>query len=209
MNFSTLFNSEISTWNGLQINKTLYKNYHEKYILSIFNIKKREFNYKTKQIPLRVLLKLQLNDLLQIKERYYRISNFKSNLVTGEMDFKLTNSFDDVINAFDASPTNFITDYPAQQLSTYVTNLGNFSYNKVDAGDGVGWVSVTSSLNNVLFDLDGNSSGTTRNVIIDLIQAVTLKEERIYIRQGTATGVATFDSDSVTFDDTALTFDNG
>lgn len=209
MNFSTVFNSEFSTWDGSQINKTLYKNYHEKYILSIFNIKKREFNYKTKQIPLRVLLKLKLNDLLQIKERFYRISNFKSNLVTGEMDFKLTNSFDDVINAFDASPTNFITDYPAQQLSTYVTNLGNFSYNKVDAGDGVGWVSVTNSLNNVLFDLDGNSSGRVRNIIIDLIQAVTLKEERIYIRQGGGLGIATFDSDSVTFDDTALTFDNG
>jgi hypothetical protein len=209
MNFSTLFDSEFSTWNGLQINKTLYKNYHEKYILSIFNIKKREFNYKTKQIPLRVLLKLQLNDLLQIKERFYRISNFKSNLVTGEMDFKLTNSFDDVINAFDASPTNFIVSHSAQQLSTYVTNLGNFSYNKVDVGDGVGWVSVTNTLNNVLFDLDGNSSGVVRNIIIDLIQAVTLKEERIYIRQGTATGVATFDSDSVTFDNTSLTFDNG
>ena len=209
MNFSTVFNSEFSTWDGSQINKTLYENYHEKYILSIFNIKKREFNYKTKQIPLRVLLKLKLNDLLQIKERFYRISNFKSNLVTGEMDFKLTNSFDDVINAFDASPTNFIASHSAQQLSTYVTNLGNFSYNKVDVGDGVGWVSVTNSLNNVLFNLDGNSSGKVRNIIIDLIQAVTLKEERIYIRQGTATGVATFDSDSVTFDDTALTFDNG
>jgi len=209
MNFSTVFNTEFSTWNGLQINKTLYKNYHEKYILSIFNIKKREFNYKTKEIPLRVLLKLQLNDLLQIKERYYRISNFKSNVVTGEVDFNLTNSFDDVVNAFDASPTNFTTDQTAQQLSTYVTNLGNFSYNKVDAGYGVAWVSVTSSLNNVLFDLDGNSSGVERNVIIDLIQAVTLKEERIYIRQGTGTGIATFDSDSVTFDSTTLTFDNG
>ena len=73
----------------------------------------------------------------------------------------------------------------------------------------MGWVSVTNSLNNVLFDLDGNSSGRVRNIIIDLIQAVTLKEERIYIRQGGGLGIATFDSDSVTFDDTALTFDNG
>ena len=74
MNYSTLFDAEFSTWNGTKINNTLYKNYHEKYLLSIFNIKKREFNFKTKEIPLRVLLKLKLNDILRIKDNYYRIN---------------------------------------------------------------------------------------------------------------------------------------
>jgi hypothetical protein len=207
MNFSTLFDSEFSSWDGRKINNTLYTNYHEKYLLSIFNIKKRSFNYKAKNIPLRVLLDLELNDILQIKENFYRIDNFTSNLVTGEVGFNLVNSFGDAVNTFDASPTNFSADNLAQQLSTYVTNLGNFSFNKVDTGDGVGWVTVTNTNNNVLFDLDHNSGGTVRTIIIDLIQAVTLQEIRIYINQGL--GIATFDSGTATFDSNLLTFDNG
>lgn len=207
MNFSTLFDSEFSTWDGRKINNTLYTNYHEKYLLSIFNIKKRSFNFKCKNFPLRVLLDLELNDILQIKENYYRIDNFTSNLVTGEVDLNLVNSFGDAVNTFDASPTDFFVDFEAQQVSTYVTNLGNFSYNKVDTGDGVDWVTVTNDTNNVFFDLEKNNTGLIRSIVVDLIQAFTLQEVRIYITQDG--GLVTFDSDVVTFDSDLITWDNG
>ena len=75
------------------INNTLFTNYHEEYLLAIFNIKKRSFRFNAKNFPLSVLLKLELNDVLQIKDNYYRIDNFTSNLITGDVDFNLVNSF--------------------------------------------------------------------------------------------------------------------
>jgi hypothetical protein len=207
MNFSTLFDSEFSTWDGRKIDNTLFTNYHEDYLLSIFNIKKRSFNYKCKNFPLRVLLDLELNDILQIKDNYFRIDNFTSNLVSGDVDFNLVNHFGNAVNAFDASPTDFFVDNLAQQISTYVTNLGNFSFNKVDTGDGVGWVTVTSNTNNVFFDLTLNATGTLRSIVIDLTQAVTLQEVRIFITQ--EGGLVTADSTVVTADNDIVTVDNG
>lgn len=205
-NFSTIFDSEFSTWDGAKINNTLYTNYHEDYILSIFNIKKRSFRY-TAHLPLGVLLKLELNDVLQIKDNYFRIDNFNSDLVTGKVELNLVNSFDNVINGFSADPTQFFIDGNAQQVSTYVTNLGNFSFNKVDNGSGVDWVTVTNDINNVFFDVDQNSTGVTRDIFIDLTSLTTLQEIRIYINQLGAT--ITSDSDSITSDSDEITSDNG
>ena len=182
-NFSTLFDSEFSTWSGQKINNTLYKNYHEDYILSIFNIKKRSFKYTAKNLPLLILLNLELNDVLKIKGDYYRINKFTSNLITKDVKFDLINSFDNTINGFSATPTVFYIDKAVQQVSAYVTNLGSFSYNKVDQGSGVAWVTVTSTTNNVFFTMTENTTGADRDIFIDLIQAVTLQEIRIYINQ--------------------------
>ncbi len=204
-NFSTIFDSEFSTWNGQRINNTLYTNYHEDYILSLFNIKRRSFKYNA-ILPLDVLLNLELNDVLQIKDNYFRIDYFKTNLVTGKVELNLINSFDNTIGGFSASPTEFFVSGASQQLSTYVTNLGNFSFNKVDTGDGIGWVAVTNDTNNVFFDLDQNVDGITRQMFIDLTSLATLQVIRIFIKQQGA-GV-TFDSTVVTFDSTLITWDN-
>jgi len=204
-NFSTIFDSEFSTWNGQRINNTLYTNYHEDYVLSIFNIKRRSFKYNA-ILPLSILLKLELNDVLQIKDNYFRIDNFKTNLVTGKVELNLINSFDNTIDGFSATPTDFFAEGESQQLSTYVTNLGNFSFNKVDTGDGIGWVAVTNDTNNVFFDLDQNTDGFLRSIVIDLTNLLTLQVIRINITQEGA--LVTFDSTDVTFDNTLITWDN-
>ena len=41
-NFALLFGAEFSPWNGALMSNTLYKNYHEDYILTIFNVKKKK-----------------------------------------------------------------------------------------------------------------------------------------------------------------------
>ena len=158
-------------------------------------------------MPLGILLKLELNDVLQIKDNYFRIDNFNSDLVTGEVELNLVNSFDNVINGFSADPTEFFISGNAQQVSTYVTNLGNFSFTKVDNGSGVDWVTVTNDINNVFFDVEENVSGVTRDIFIDLTSLTTLQEIRIYINQLGA--VITSDSNLITSDSDEITSDNG
>jgi hypothetical protein len=181
-NFSTIFDSEFSTWNGQKISNTLYTNYHQSYINSIFNVKRRNFKYKAK-LPLRIMLDLQLNDVLQIKDNYYRIDNYNSNLITGDVSLNLINSFDNTINGFSADAINFFVTSTAQQISTYVTNLGTFTSSKVDQGSGIDWITISNNTNNVFFDLLVNSTGSARDMFIDLTSNATSQTIRIYINQ--------------------------
>ena len=181
-NFSTIFDSEFSTWNGQKISNTLYTNYHQSYINSIFNVKRRNFKYNAK-LPLRIMLDLQLNDVLQIKDNYYRMDNFNSNLITGDVSLNLINSFDNTINGFSADATNFFVTNTAQQISTYVTNLGSFTSNKIDQGSGTAWITITNDTSNVFFDLLVNSTGSARDMFIDLTSSTTGQVIRIYINQ--------------------------
>ena len=167
-NFSTIFDAEFSTWNGNLINNTLYKNYHERYILSIFNIKKREFNYTAKNVPLRVLLSLRLNDIVKIKETYYRINNFTTNLINLEVKFNLINLFESIVGIQTAFPLNHFLNSEAQTVSSYVTNISISTPSKVDAGFGTSWVTVTKDGNNLLFDVDENDTGEERNLVVNL-----------------------------------------
>lgn len=94
--FSTVFGKELNEYTKEIIENTLYSNYHSEYITSIFNFKRRNFKFEAK-LPLYILLKLKLNDVLKIKEDYYRINSFTYNLMTGKTKFDLINSFDNTI----------------------------------------------------------------------------------------------------------------
>jgi hypothetical protein len=185
--FSTLFSEEFNTWDGALISNTLYTNYHIDYVLAIFNQKRRNFKYNVKNFPLRFLPDLGLNDLIQIKSDYYRIDNFNTNLLTGEVEFNLINSFDNTIAGFFPDRTQIFVDYLAQQESIYVVNLTNFSYVKVDLGFGVGWVTVSSSGSNIFFDFDANdienSTASTREMTVTITNDFTLQTFDVLLNQ--------------------------
>jgi hypothetical protein len=94
--FSTIFGAEFSEWNGEIITNSLYNLYYDDYINAIFNIKRRSFSF-TAFLPVDIMTKLKLNDVLKIKEDYYRIDNYNLNLLTGETRLNLINSFDNTI----------------------------------------------------------------------------------------------------------------
>lgn len=94
--FSTIFGSEFSEWNGEIITNSLYNLYYDDYINAIFNLKRRSFSF-TAFLPVDIMTKLKLNDVLKIKEDYYRIDNYNLNLLTGETRLNLINSFDNTI----------------------------------------------------------------------------------------------------------------
>tara|TARA_R110002111_G_scaffold219870_2_gene282039 strand:- start:12197 stop:14296 length:2100 start_codon:yes stop_codon:yes gene_type:complete len=89
--FSTTFGTEFNSFDNLLISNTIYSNYHKNYIELLFNIQKREFNFKAINVPTDIVLNLNLNDVIQIKEKYYRIDSFDTNTNDNNINFKLIN----------------------------------------------------------------------------------------------------------------------
>jgi hypothetical protein len=200
--FSTVFGKEFNEWDGSLIENTLYSNYWDDYINSIFNIKRRNFKFNCKNIPERILTKLQLNDVIRIKNNYYRINDYNFNLLTGETSFNLINSFDNNLSAFIVDQSVLFADRTAQRQSVYLTNNTAFDYVST-----VAWVTCTAEDNIVYFDIDENTTGLSRFTIVLLKNTDTLKEQKVTVVQ--LANNLTFDNNITTFDTTLITFDNG
>lgn len=181
--FAFLFSSEFSTFTGNLLENNLYSNYHARYINDIFNIKRRNFKYQAKEIPLNILAELTLNDILQIKQDYYRIDNMNVNILKRTADLNLINAFDLVIGAFTPSSTSIYVDYTAQQASIYVTFLDNYTAVKLDTGDGTGWVTVSNTGSNVYFDFLENMTEFTRTMYVTFTNTDTAQTFDVYLNQ--------------------------
>lgn len=172
------FGIENNEWNNVASEKTLYLNYYRNYIESIFNIKRRSFSYKA-ILPLRLLLKLELNDVLEIKNNYYRIDNYNLNLLTKEITLNLINSFDLVLGAMTTTITNLFADNTEQVQSVYVNNLGNPLFDV----DGVSWLSLTYEGNNVYYSFLENLTGLDRTTNTTITNRETLEVIEILVTQ--------------------------
>lgn len=172
------FGIENNEWNNVASENTLYLNYYRNYIESIFNIKRRSFSYKA-ILPLRLLLKLELNDVLEIKNNYYRIDNYNLNLLTREITLNLINSFDLVLGAMTTTVTNLFADNTEQVQSVYVNNLGNPLFDV----DGVSWLSLTYDGNNVYYSFLENTTGLDRTTNTTITNTETLEVIEILVTQ--------------------------
>jgi hypothetical protein len=88
-----IFSEEFNNFSNGKLSNNLYTNYHQDYINSLFNVKRRNFKFKTKILPVSVLLDLTLNDVIKIGYNYYRIDKFTTDLTTGKTELNLVNSF--------------------------------------------------------------------------------------------------------------------
>ena len=203
-NFSLLFNSEFSTWDGTKLNNTLYKNYYEDYILSIFNPKKRNFKYKA-VFPLNTLMSKELNDVLEIGNQLCRIDSFKTNITKGTATLNLINSFEEVVGNFTVNPTDEDLTFSAQSFSSNVTNSADLVITPRDVGDGLGWLTVTREGSNVFYDVTENTGVKDRFAQVDLSsKAAGGKTITVYIQQQAER--FSFDSNTITFDNNTITF---
>jgi hypothetical protein len=204
--YAFLFSEEYSTWNGEKLSNNLYTNYHQQYINNIFNIKRRNFTFIAKILPLAILSKLKLNDILQIKDNYYRIDKFTTDIITGKTEFNLVNAFDFTLNSFSTQTDSIYLTKEAQSYSAYVTNLSDYTVTKIDSGYGIGWLTVTDD-GNLVFMATGNTDGYNRDIFVKVVKNETLQEILFYINQDG--GLITFDITNLTMDSTLITFDNG
>ena len=204
--FAFLFSSEFSTWDGQIILNNLYTNYHQNYINDLFNIKRRNWSFKA-QLPLNILSVLDLNDILKIKDDYYRIDSYDLNLLTGEARLNLINAFDAQIGAFTPSQTEIYVDYQEQQASIYVTFLENYSFIKTDLGYGTAFITVSNIGSNVFFDFTKNDTGLVREMSIEFTNTDTNETFTIYLNQ--TKKFITVDNNIITVDSNIITADNG
>jgi hypothetical protein len=196
------FGIENNEWDNTQSENTLYRNYYKNYITSIFNIKRRLFKYSA-ILPLRILLQLKLNDILEIKNNYYRIDNFNINLLTRAVTLNLINAFDAVINGFTSNVNELIADYLEQTQSVSIPNIGNSTV----AVDDDTWLFATIEGTNVFVTFLQNNTGLPRFNNVTVTNLESLQTIEIFITQNG--GVVEFDNDEITFDNLLITFDNG
>jgi hypothetical protein len=206
--FSTVFGQEVNEYTREIITNTLYSNYHSDYITSIFNIKRRNFKYESK-LPLRILLNLKLNDVLRIKDNYFRINTFTSNLLNGKTKLDLINSFDNTVNPFIASRTEILTDYTAKTESIFVTNLTNYSFTKEYPIGTTPWLpDITNYGGNVYFDIPQSYLFENRTVTVVITNTDTLQEVSILIIQTPdPAGMIYFGEEGILFGNTTITFE--
>jgi len=159
--YSTVFSEEFNEYNNVLITNTLYSNYYSEYIDSIFNIKKRNFRYTCKNVPVRILTTIALNDIILIKDRYYRINDYNLNLLTKDLTLNLINSFDNTINAVDLLQNTFFVDGREQSITFFVPN------EFVLSGDGTFYTAVNDN-GLVTFAIEENTTGDQRESTIDL-----------------------------------------
>ena len=169
--YALLFESEFSSWDGSVLDKNLYTIHHEDYIQSIFELKRRIFMY-TVNLPIQIVTRLELNDVISIKGIDYRINKYSYNLLNGLTKLEL-------INGFDTRLGNRVYIPPVINVGRYLTDLAfnvqgiatDYVVTKVDTGDGTSWVttSVIGTDNNLAGITIGNISvtnGVTRSMIV-------------------------------------------
>ena len=193
---STLFEAEFSNWDGAQITNTLYKNHYENYIKAIFNIKRRTFTYRA-VLPVNIVTKLELNDVIRIGSNDYRINKYGYNILNGATVLELINGFDNILGTGFLIPKSIVLNTDAQSIKYNVPNakLG-YTIALTDLGFGTDWVTVNTTGDVVIINVT-QSFETIRNLNI------VFTGPEVY-----TVFLSQFGSPSITFDNNITTFDN-
>jgi hypothetical protein len=202
--YSLIFNAEFSTYSGEALVDNLYTNHYQDYVQSIFNIKKRNWVFKS-VLPLHIITKLELNDTLYIKGNYYRIDKYSYNLLSGETTLTLINNFDESIGSPTPTQDSIYTDWESKVVTIQVGGLNNTTISYVDTGWGTSWASATSNNNNLSVDFDENNSGVLRNMIVRINGLSSYSDINLF----QTTNIITADSTNITADNNIITVDNG
>ena len=201
-----IFSSEYSEWNGQITLANLYTNFHQKYINGIFDIKRRNYKYSA-VLPMHIITKLQLNDVLKIKGNYYRIENYTTNVNTGKSNLVLMNVLTDSLNELiDGNKTRY-AGYK-QTTDTIRTNSTTPLVALIDTGYGTAWASYAITNENVNVTLTKNATGNQRSLLIGVSDGEKSRTgvDVLYVQED---GNLTVDNNSVTSDNDQITADNG
>lgn len=165
--FSYVFDAELNTWNGLLIENTLYKNHWKNTLDEIFDVRKRRTEI-TAKLPSYFLNDLALNDVLKIRENYFRINSFKVNLITNLVTFDLFNSLSNTIDDVKIFREKLYTEGDTSTTTIQGTNLTGQTITKTDIGNGTDWATVTIENENLKIFLTSNVSGAVRELLVNV-----------------------------------------
>ena len=206
-NYASIFNAEFSTWDGISINNNLYSRHYSDYIESIFNIKKRTFNFEA-MLPVHIVTRLQLNDVLKIKGNFYRIDKYTYNTLTGKTGLNLVNSFDNKVGVSSSKEQNIFVDYRSQTETIGFGDSAQFAPTKIDQGFGTSWVTLGLSGSNldITFDEHAVDDGENRAMFLEY---TTFTGDLSYIFLNQSGKPLTVDTTNTTADNNIITSDNG
>lgn len=179
---SVNFSADVSTFLYTEITRNLFSNYWSDYISDLYSLKRRITNY-TAYLPIGLLIKLRLNDRLQIGDKAYIINAMKINLTSGKVDFELLNYIGEPFTSVNdnilltADTTLITADATSYYIPAYSALTNGIEYNslivtpsaqnydlkiianqnylatKVDTGDGTSWITLE------------NATGTSTNYL--------------------------------------------
>lgn len=145
------FNAEVDPWHNQVVANSLYLNYWENWINTIYDIKQRKFNFKG-NLPPRYVEEISLNDRIIINNNRYKINDYKLNLTTGDVELNLFNdifewspySIGDGSSVPTISRTGITANAGWKYYDINILKNKSWSIAKVDTGDDVDWVTITT-----------------------------------------------------------------
>lgn len=136
------FGSEIDPWHLLQVDSSLYLNYWEDWINTIYSLKQRKFTYMA-NLPSRFAQELSLNDRIIINDSRFKINDFTLDIPTGKTKLTL---FNDIFEYAEPQPVVAISTIDANAGTKYygipINTDSAWTVMLLDEGFGTDWVEV-------------------------------------------------------------------
>jgi hypothetical protein len=108
LNFGSEYD-EWYVWEGSGTNEnSLFNRYYKNYLTSIYNIQSRLVTIDT-HLPVNILMKLKLEDIVIINRKQFRINSLKLNITTGKAKLELMN--DIAYSQLFVAPVSISTDW--------------------------------------------------------------------------------------------------
>ena len=140
--YSNLFEAEFSNFTGETLVNNLYSIHYEDYITAIFELKRRTFMY-TANLPIQIVTRLELNDVIAIGQIDYRVNKYSYNLLNGLTKLELINGFDTTLQNRVYIPSTITLGRLFENLVFNVEDIEGYTVTKIDDGFGTFWVSTS------------------------------------------------------------------
>ena len=148
--YANLFEAEFSNFTGESLVNNLYSIHYKDYVTAIFELKRRTFMY-TANLPIQIVTRLELNDVIAIGEIDYRINKYSYNLLNGLTKLELINGFDTTLQNKVYIPSIINIERWATDMSFNVEFIESYTVTKIADGSGTSWITtgVEGTANNL------------------------------------------------------------
>ena len=148
--YSNLFEAEFSNFTGESLVNNLYSIHYKDYVTAIFELKRRTFMY-TANLPIQIVTRLELNDVIAIGEIDYRINKYSYNLLNGLTKLELINGFDTTLQNRVYIPSIINIERWATDMAFNVEFIESYTVTKIADGSGTSWITtgVEGTANNL------------------------------------------------------------
>ena len=171
--YANIFEAEFSNFTGESLVNNLYSIHYKDYVTAIFELKRRTFKY-TAKLPIQIVTRLELNDVIAIGEIDYRINKYSYNLLNGLTKLELINGFDTTLQNRVYIPSIINIERWATDMAFNVEFIESYTVTKIADGSGTSWITtgVEGTANNlatISVDEWATPSGT-RSMIIRYVK---------------------------------------